>query len=372
VFLGELEKNALAEIFREKGPRGVIPVFNIEIYEKPDEHPDALVQRFRAALSDACVRDAGTRYARFLNELAIDPDQAIAPVMVAALPALQRSEVHAFGLNELRELLETLSRAEGGLASDIRPFGGGRVIHAARVHAESLYRARTRFETEIQQQQRQKTRAREDYEAWKLFLSDEASSASTALGSVYFKHAKSAFESWLETPGSFWETVQSLNRQLDHAASTAVAHVVKEQCAVYRAQFDARGSGVNPLLHQALQRVYQPRTHTVLPHKPDVGFLDELFGNPKAIRQAAWKKFVEDVEWEVNRTRSHWDEKVEAIRDALEANLPAPPKNPPVEVSPCSVSTSAEILEEAIQMLCGTHYWENAAFQHGLKGIGAT
>lgn len=372
VFLGELEKNALAEIFREKGPRGVIPVFNIEVYEEPDEHPDALVQRFRAAVQEACVQDAETRYARFLKELGIDGEQAIAPVMVAALPALLRPEVHAFGLDELQRLLHTLSRGERGLASDVRPFGAGRVIEAARAYVEALYRARTRFEAETRHRERQKNQTEGAKKAWKSFLSEEASSAATALGNVYFGFAETAFKSWAETPGSFWETVDRLNRQLDHAASAAVALVVKEQTAEYRRQFDDRGSGVDPQLHQALQRVYQPRTHTVLAHAPDVGFLDELLGNGKAMRLAKWKEFVDDVEWEVNRSRSHWEEQIDAIRDALEAHLPAPPREPPVEVVPCSIATSADILEEAIHMLRGTQAWNNEAFQHGLKGIGAT
>lgn len=368
-FLGEMERAMLTAIFERKGPRGVLPVLNIEV-EVDDDIPDhEILENYRVAVVAPRVDDARRRYADFLVEIGIDPEDTWQPVCVSALAALTRQHLGDFGLKELHEALALLSAGPRSLAMTSRLYSGARHLQSCVDALAALVGAQRDYEARCEENARVAARNRAEAESWAREVAEESRSIVNEVASDFYSTAFERMKEWCSEPGTFWETYRDLNARFDRAAQAAAASIVEERMKHYRRVADQDGAAVNPLLYQELKRHLSPRRHLILSHKPNVGFLDELFGNPAAIRAAAWEAFINDAEYEADRTRDAFLEAQEAIEKSLTAYLPKPTPLPQIPLGAPPSPLSAATLSDALLELESGLGQRNRDFQQGRESV---
>lgn len=367
IALGQLERTILAEIYRSKGPCGVIPVFNIEVALDPGATVDDVRAAAAAAFSRPCVADAQAAYARFLSEVGIDPARSVRPIEVAALPAMLRPDAGDFGIAPLKAQLAAACTAPDSLDRTSRCFSAGRVLQQANRRARALGSARMQYEQLVKANTEIAARNQAAVRSWNDYLQSEAEDATIELCDTFASEAIAAFKIWVEEPGSYWQTHDRLNVALNAAEDRAAAATIQARISAWKAAFDERGEGVKPQLLQALQRAYAKRYHTVLSHDPNIGFWDQFWGRANDMAKAGWKAFCEDVDDEIAMTRGHWASHVDDVRSALEANLPPPPREVLNELPPCPVKLSAAAFGEAFEALDAAMAWGSPSFREGLS-----
>ena len=362
VFLGDLERRALTAIFKAKGPGGVIPVFNIEVYETGDD--TEIREAAKLAANDLCVDDARERYRRFLRSIHIDPDTAIEPIPIAALPAMQRPQAGDFGLADLRTLLAAFCQPGSLRLAFARNFAAGRALRRSYDLLVSVHEARALYESVLEANRALKRDAAAAARRRLKKCEDLAASSVRDLCNVYRRRSEKAFERWLDSHWSWWDFVPQLRTALDKAAADAIAVEVADCVNAASSAFKSHGEP-SPRLRQAMQRIYAPRSHSCSVFRPNITIWDKLWDNLSAKRQAAKDSQIRDFHLEMDMTTQEWAERVDRVCSAFENHAPPLPQPQPLELPSPGTELDADELAAATVELRLALAWQEPFFQLG-------